>query len=259
MNIKGSFEGAAMSSFQHFQNQAEQKSKRPKFHNEALSLSGLFQYAESAEKQSFQALCRLQPLVKAYRDKIAETSRAMHFLIQRIPSKGATDVVPDEFESWYAAKSDAEAGITIAEQMAKQAEGLLDPGIDEGQGKISSSFTKTAVGTKKRVPSVFELFAAGGHQPGMIKKLEGAGLEASVKPVHLVMLRPFGKLVTRAIAARVQTLSLAMKIHKEKAWDDRREPQPNHRTLSGTSSIERSVQETSAPVMGTQWVVIPQS
>lgn len=77
MNIKGSFEGAAMSSFQHFQNQAEQKSKRPKFHNEALSLSGLFQYAESAEKQSFQALCRLQPLVKAYRDKIAETSRAM--------------------------------------------------------------------------------------------------------------------------------------------------------------------------------------
>ena len=53
----------------------------------------------------------------------AETSRAMHLLIQRMPSMGAIDVVPDRLESWYAAKSDAEAGITIAEQIATQAEG----------------------------------------------------------------------------------------------------------------------------------------
>jgi len=66
-----------MPSFQHFQNQAEQKSKKPKFANEGLSLSELLQYAESAKKQSFEALCRLQPLVKTYRDKIQETSSAM--------------------------------------------------------------------------------------------------------------------------------------------------------------------------------------
>ena len=95
----------------------------------------------------------------------AETSRAMHLLIQRMPSMGAIDVVPDRLESWYAAKSDAEAGITIAEQIAKQAEGLLDPGMGEGQGEISSTFTKTAVGTK-RAPSVLELLFAGGKGKG---------------------------------------------------------------------------------------------
>ena len=102
----------------------------------------------------------------------AETSRAMHLLIQRMPSMGAIDVVPDRLESWYAAKSDAEAGITIAEQIAKQAEGLLDPGMGEGQGEISSTFTKTAVGTKKRVPSVFELLAAGGNKSEEHEKVE---------------------------------------------------------------------------------------
>lgn len=66
-----------MPSFQHFQNQAEQKSRKPKFATEALSLSGLLQYAESAKKQSFDALCRLQPLVKTYHDKIEETFQAM--------------------------------------------------------------------------------------------------------------------------------------------------------------------------------------
>jgi hypothetical protein len=66
-----------MSNFQHFQNQAEQKSNKPKFSTEALSLSGLLQYAESAKKQSFEAVCRLQPLVKTYREKIEKTSQAM--------------------------------------------------------------------------------------------------------------------------------------------------------------------------------------
>lgn len=66
-----------MSSFQHFQNQAEQKSNKPKFANTSLSLSVLLQYAESAQKQNFEALCRLQPLVKTHRDKVEETSQAM--------------------------------------------------------------------------------------------------------------------------------------------------------------------------------------
>lgn len=37
----------------------------------------ILQYAETAKKQSFEALCRLHPLVKTYRDKVVETSEAM--------------------------------------------------------------------------------------------------------------------------------------------------------------------------------------
>ena len=64
-------------SFQHLHNQAGQKSGKPNSSVEALNLSLLMQYADSAEKQSFEALCRIQPLVKAYRAKIEETSQAM--------------------------------------------------------------------------------------------------------------------------------------------------------------------------------------
>ena len=64
------------------------------FSNEALSLSGLLQYAESAQKQSFQAICRLQPLVKTYRDKIEETSKAM---IQAESSLGGEGDVPPDY------------------------------------------------------------------------------------------------------------------------------------------------------------------
>lgn len=67
-----------MASFSHhFQNPTEQKTNRPVFASETLSLSTLLQYAENAKKQNFEALCRLQPLVKSYRDKLAETSQAM--------------------------------------------------------------------------------------------------------------------------------------------------------------------------------------
>ena len=66
-----------------------------------------------------------------------ESSRAIHLLAQRMPSMGAIEVVPDRLESWYAAKTDAEAGITIAEQIAKQAEGLQDPRIGVGRGEGS--------------------------------------------------------------------------------------------------------------------------
>ena len=71
-----------------------------------------------------------------------ETSRAMHLLlVQRISSQGAIEIAPDRLESSHAAECDAEVGVTIAGKIAKQAEGLLDPGRSEGQGGISSSFT----------------------------------------------------------------------------------------------------------------------
>ena len=66
-----------MPSFQHFQHQADQKSAKSKFPNEVLSLSVVLQYAETARKQSVEALCRVQPLVKTYRDKVQETSQAL--------------------------------------------------------------------------------------------------------------------------------------------------------------------------------------
>lgn len=66
-----------MASFQHFQSQAEQQSRKPKFSDEVLSLSGLLEYADSAKKQSFDAVWRLQPLVKTYRDKVQQTSQAV--------------------------------------------------------------------------------------------------------------------------------------------------------------------------------------
>ena len=86
--------------------------------------------------------------------------------------------------------------------------------MGEGLRVTSSSFTKTAVGTKKRVPSVFELLAAGGHQRERLTKLEGMGPEAcQLGPSQAsTRLTSIGKLMTRAIAARVQTLSSAMKI-----------------------------------------------
>ena len=111
-----------------------------------------------------------------------ETSRAMHLLTQRMPNQGVIEMVPDRLESWYAAECDAEAGVSIAEKIVKQAEGVLDPGTGEeqrgsrGKGEaqppVSSSFTKTAVGTKKRVPSVFELLAAGGNKLEEPEKVE---------------------------------------------------------------------------------------
>ena len=45
--------------------------------NQDLSLSGVMQFAESARKLNFEAVCRVQPLVKTYRDKIQATSKAI--------------------------------------------------------------------------------------------------------------------------------------------------------------------------------------
>ena len=92
-NITRSCEVAFMPSFQHFQQQAGQKSAKPKFSNDTLNLSMILQYAESAKKQSFEALCRVQPLVKSYRDKIDETSKAM--IAAESSLGGEADIPPD--------------------------------------------------------------------------------------------------------------------------------------------------------------------
>jgi hypothetical protein len=86
----------------HFQNLAEQSNK-PKFPTETLSLSGLMQFVESAKKQSFEALCRLQPLVKTYRDKVMETSQAMR---QVEASLGEGGEVPASYAASLAAVKD---------------------------------------------------------------------------------------------------------------------------------------------------------
>ena len=85
-----------MPSFQHFQNQAEQKANKPKFANEALSLSGLMQFADSAKKQSFEAVCRVLPLVKTYRQKIDETAQA---IAQTESSLGDQADIPPDYSS----------------------------------------------------------------------------------------------------------------------------------------------------------------
>lgn len=66
-----------MPSFQHFQNQSGRTPQKPAMANQDLSLSGVMQFAESARKLNFEALCRVQPLVKSYRDKVQATSKAM--------------------------------------------------------------------------------------------------------------------------------------------------------------------------------------
>ena len=95
-----------------------------------------------------------------------ESSRAIHLLAQRMPSMGAIEVVPDRLEAWYAAECDAEDGVTIAGAIAKQAEGLHDPGKCDGQGggEISSTFTKTTMGTKR-----YRLFSSCFLQAGKAK------------------------------------------------------------------------------------------
>ena len=89
----GFYEEDVMASFSHHF-QAQQQSNRPKFATETLSLSVLLQYAENAKRQSFEALCRLQPLVKSYRDKIAETSQAM---LSAESSLGSEAEIPVEY------------------------------------------------------------------------------------------------------------------------------------------------------------------
>lgn len=91
MKNTDSCEDSLMPSFQHFQNQAEQKPSQSRVPSGTFSLSGLLEFTDSAKKQSFAALCNLTPLVKSYRDKIEEVSQAM---IQTESSLGAEAEVP---------------------------------------------------------------------------------------------------------------------------------------------------------------------
>lgn len=90
-----SCEGQDMPNFSHhFQNQAKSEVSSSSLAPDALSLSTVLQYAESAQKQSFEALCRMQPLIKTYRDKVIQTSQAMS---EASTSLGVETKVPPAF------------------------------------------------------------------------------------------------------------------------------------------------------------------
>jgi hypothetical protein len=98
MIIDSAYESASMPSFQYFQNQPDQKSQKSKFPNDSLSLSVVLQYAETARKQSFEAFCRTQPLVKTYREKVAETLQAM---VQAGSKLGETVEIPAAYAAAF--------------------------------------------------------------------------------------------------------------------------------------------------------------
>ena len=93
-----------MASFQHFHSQAGQNAQKPKFSNDGLSLSVILQFAETAKKQNFDALCRVQPLIKTYRDKVQEVSRSM---AQAESSLSQETEVPATYAAAYAVVSES--------------------------------------------------------------------------------------------------------------------------------------------------------
>lgn len=95
----------------HFQFQAEQNQNKPRFAHETLSLSLIMQYAETAKKQSSEALYRLHPLVKTYRDKVAETSKAM---LDAESSLGAETEVPPTYTAALTLVKEGFAGHLLA-------------------------------------------------------------------------------------------------------------------------------------------------
>lgn len=136
-----------MSSFQQFQNQAEQKSKGPKFANTSLSLSVLLQYAESAQKQNFEALCRLQPLIKTHRDKVQETSQAMV-----------------QTGSSFEGESEIPAAYTAAYTLVKESFSTYLSSLDEWMGVLSQkneSQSKKALEKVKQSAEQLELSLQG--------------------------------------------------------------------------------------------------
>ena len=65
-----------------------------------------------------------------------EFSRALHTRTQCMACRESVyELEPDRIESWYAADSDAEAGASIAEHLARQAEWIWQ----EVQGKADTS------------------------------------------------------------------------------------------------------------------------
>lgn len=134
-----------MHGFQHFQNPAE-KSQKSKYPNEVFSLSVVMQYAETARKQSFEALCRIQPLVKTYRDKVDETLQAMTKAGSALQEEvevpdayaAALALVKESFavhlralEDWMSAfaqknESDSEKAMATVKQSGEQLESALN-------------------------------------------------------------------------------------------------------------------------------------
>ena len=110
-----------------------------------------------------------------------ETARSMHLQTQHMLCKESlVDMEPDRLEAWYVAACDAEVGAGIARQIVHHAEGLCqdeqqsvgataEPGKAGHKGPslgkaaaAQATVAKTAVSTKRRVPSVLELFTAQG-------------------------------------------------------------------------------------------------
>ena len=110
-----------------------------------------------------------------------ETAHAIRLQSQlKLSVKGAVDMKLDRLEAWFAADCDAEAGAVIAGQIVRQAEavwqdeqqavgstGKLGNAGGEGASPEKAEATqaivaKPIVGTKRRVPSVLELFTAQG-------------------------------------------------------------------------------------------------
>lgn len=126
-----------MSSFQHFQNQADPKSQKPKFSNDGLSLSVILQFAESAKKQNFEALCRVQPLVKTYRDKVEEVSREM----SKAESSLAEETeVPPTYTAAYAVVNESFAvHIGALDELASGLTNKDEPQSEQAMAKVKQS------------------------------------------------------------------------------------------------------------------------
>lgn len=126
-----------MPSFQHFQNQAEQKSQKAKFANESLSLSTILEYAESAKKQNFEAVCRLQPLVKTYRDKIGDTLQA---ITQAESSLGQeTEIPPAYAAALTLVKESFAVHIQALEEWLKSLTQKTEPQADRAVVEVKQS------------------------------------------------------------------------------------------------------------------------
>jgi hypothetical protein len=111
-----------------------------------------------------------------------ETARAMHLHTQhRLCQGGVVDMEPDRLEAWFAADCDAEAGAVIAEQIVQQAKGFWQDdqqtvGSTAALGNAGGKHVgKQVVGTKRRVPSVFDLLV---KQPPRGADIEVASITA---------------------------------------------------------------------------------
>lgn len=126
-----------MPSFQHFQRQAEQSPQRQKYSNDVLSLSVILQYAESAKKQNFDALCRVQPLVKSYRDKVDGVSKAMRQAESSLV--GETDVPPSYTAAYALVEESFSTHIAALDEWASSLTNKNAPQSEQAMIKVQQS------------------------------------------------------------------------------------------------------------------------